>query len=231
MPRPTDIDSVRRNIREIVESPHAAALTAAYFDADGGFAGALFDGLDPSGMLADNPRDHFVVDDILAASLLDVRYGPTAVRTLLGSAPLHEALRAVTLDRPLWEASTADLDGAILLWRLVRQIDGVGRTRASKLLARKRPHLVPIVDSVIAKALDLGDESWIPLSVVLRDGQLRETIEALRPTHVSTRISILRLLDVVAWMTRSRSTSAVAVQVAVGATPARSLTAPRRSTG
>jgi hypothetical protein len=44
----------------------------------------------------------------------------------------------------------------------VRELDGIGRTRASKLLARKRSRLVPVVDDVLRDALGIGDweDSW-----------------------------------------------------------------------
>jgi len=227
MPHPTDCARVRQSVGEIVGGPYAHRLVAAYFDPTRGFAGALFDGLDPDGLLADNPTDRFTVDDIAAASLLDVRFGPTAVRALLSSDEIQTALTAVPDHLPLWEAAQRDLDAATRLWRLVREIDGVGRTRSSKLLARKRPQLVPIVDSVIAGALHLRDETWGPLAEALGDRQLRQDIDGLRPPHVSTRISTLRLLDVLTWMSHSRSSAAVSVQLDLGAPPTRSIPRPR----
>lgn len=223
MPNPTDYARVRQRVSEIVASPFAKGLVRTYFDPGRGFAGALFDGLDTDGLLANNPSDRFTADDIAAASLLDVRFGPTAVHALLGSDVIQQALAAVPDQRPLWEATAQDLEAGSRLWRLVRDIEGVGRTRASKLLARKRPHLVPIVDSVIANALRLGDDTWRPLAAVLADRPLRHDIDALRPPEVSTSISTLRLLDVLAWMSHSRSKAAVSAQIDLGAPPTRSI--------
>jgi hypothetical protein len=230
MPHRTDYVRVRQSIDEIVNGPHAHGLVAAYFDPRRGFAGALFDGLDSGGLLANNPIDCFTVDDIAAASLLDVRFGPTAVRELLTSQEIQSALAAVPDQVSLWDASEADLGVASDLWSLVRGIDGVGRTRASKLLARKRPRLIPIVDSVIAGALHLGDETWRPLREGLRDPELRQAIDALRPLPVSQGIGTLRLLDVLTWMSNSRSKAAVTVQIELGAPPTRSMPRGRAST-
>ncbi|WP_353953707.1 DUF6308 family protein [Knoellia sp. S7-12] len=229
VPRRTDHDRVRQSIIETVKGPHAHDLVAAYFDQRRGFAGAMFDGLDPGGLLAHNPIDCFTVDDIAAASLLDVRFGPTAVREVLISQEIQSALRAVPAQISLWDASETDLGVATELWSLVRGIDGVGRTRASKLLARKRPRLIPIVDSVIAGALHLGDETWRPLAEALRDPELRQAIDVLRPLPVSKGIGTLRLLDVLTWMSNSRSEAAVSVQIAVGAPPTRSMPRGRTS--
>ncbi|UIJ35314.1 DUF6308 family protein [Allobranchiibius sp. GilTou73] len=222
----TDQGSVRQSALEIVSRPYAGALVAAYFDPDRGFAGDLFDGLDSEGLLADNPSDRFTVDDIAAASLLDVRFGPQAVRSLLRCDSIHEALSAVSASARLWDATPAELAQADNLWGLLRAIPSVGRTRATKLMARKRPHLIPIVDSVIAKALHLENETWSPLAFVLKEDQLRRDIDALRPEYVDSRISTLRLLDVLVWMANSRSGSAVLTQTQVGAPPARIVAGP-----
>ena len=103
------------------------------------------------------------------------------------------------------------------LWDHVIAIDGVGPTRASKLLARKRPELVPIVDSVILDALRLRGEAWRPLAQALQDPRLRREIDRLRPPRVNKSISTLRLLDVVVWMSCSRSSAVVKVQMELGA--------------
>jgi hypothetical protein len=170
MPQRTNHVQVHQSIADLVGRPQAHGLVAAYFDPDRGFAGAMFDGLEPNGLLADNPADRFTVDDIAATSLLDVRFGPTAVRALLGSQDIAMALKAVPECLPLWKADEPELQVASRLWFLVRDIGGVGRTRASKLLARKRPQLLPIVDSVIAEALQLHFDTWGPLGQALKIG-------------------------------------------------------------
>jgi hypothetical protein len=124
---------------------------------------------------------------------------------------------------PLWETTTEDLGAATHLWDLLRNVDGIGRTRASKLLARKRPHTLPIVDSVISAALQLRADTWRPLAIALGDEHLRNDIENLRPALLSKGVSLLRLLDVATWMTCSRGTAAVQVQIEVGAPPMRAL--------
>jgi hypothetical protein len=215
---------VRGRIAEIASRPHSRELVAAYFDPERGFAGAMFDGLDPHGLLDNNPSGRFTSDDIAAASLLDVRFGPRAVRRLLGSSDIAAALSDVPEHLALWAVGDADFRAASHLWSLLREVPGVGRTRASKLLARKRPEMVPIVDSVIAEALQLGAETWRPLAVALEDDGVRQLIGNLRPEQVSDQVSVLRLLDVVVWMTCSRSRPAVEVQLEVGAKPTRRLT-------
>ena len=116
------------------------------------------------------------------------------------------------------------------LWRLVtrftvessgREKTGIGETRASKLLARKRPHLFPVIDDVVKRTLAPGDDPdyvghnfWVSMQDELtksdgrllldlarirqRAGELREPLQ-----HDSdlSDISILRVFDVIVWMT------------------------------
>jgi hypothetical protein len=75
---------------------------------------------------------------------------------------------------------------------------------------------LPIVDSVIAEALQLHVDTWRPLARVLKGEHLRHAIDDLRPEQVSQKISTLRLLDVLVWMSCSRSRAAVEVQIELG---------------
>lgn len=180
--------------------PNSARLVAAFYEPSNRFAGATFDHLAP------NPRDDFAASDVLAASLLDVPFRPRAVRSLLGDNTRGHCalLGAVRDDVDLWDASDDDLAPAYDLWAWVRTLDGVGPTRASKLMARKRPRLIPVVDRVVREHVPLGDDSWVSFRDALRDVILRDRIEELRPDGLSG-ISTLRLLDAALWMNLSES--------------------------
>jgi hypothetical protein len=79
-------------IIEVAEAP-ADQLLVAFFNTGGPFAGSTFDDL------PDNPRNEFSASDLLAASLLDVRFEPRAVRALLDarSGALTEHLRGAVM--------------------------------------------------------------------------------------------------------------------------------------
>jgi hypothetical protein len=190
-------------IAEVVSAP-AGELLLAYFDPDGPFAGSTFDDL------PENPKGEFCASDLVAASLLDVRFGPRAVRPLLAAGPnsISKHLNDIPDHIDLWDATEDDLAPAYELWNAVIELDGVGPTRASKLLARKRPRLIPIEDSVIRKALPLGKDSWASLRSALRDEHVRKYIEDIRPPGIATTISTLRLLDAATWMRHSNSRAA-----------------------
>ena len=64
----------------------------------------------------------------------------------------YEAAR-VPADGSLRQNNLADNQAAVALWNLLMSRPNLGATTVSKLLAAKRPHLVPIYDSYVADAL------------------------------------------------------------------------------
>lgn len=195
---------VRTNIHKVL-ADKAQDLVAAYYDPKRPFAGALFDDF------GHNPSNRFTSDDLVAAGLLDVRFGPDVVRGLLGpdTGDIPKLLKKLAAKAPLWESH--DLTPAYTLWASLTSFDGVGPTKASKLLARKRPHLMPILDSVIRDSLGLRRaDSWKVLREVLGDADLRGAIDGLAPAGQTP--STLRLLDVAVWMRFSESTDARTVR-------------------
>jgi hypothetical protein len=89
----------------------------------------------------------------------------------------------------------------------VRKLPGVGRTIATKLLARKRPRLLPIYDSVVARVTEVGFYHWEPVRQALRanaPGQNRklheQLVELRRTAGIDEGLSALRVFDVVTWM-------------------------------
>lgn len=197
-------------IRAVI-APPADKLLLAFFAPEGPFAGDAFD------TLPDNPRDSFSVSDLLAETFLDVMFEPRAVRALLQPG-FSRYLAGVPDNVDLWKATDDDLRPAYGLWDEVIALRGVGPTKASKLLARKRPRLIPIVDSVVRNTFGLteGQDSWVALRAALQDRQLRNDIEALRPPGLASTVTTLRLLDAAAWMRNSGSRNAKRVRDTVG---------------
>ena len=192
-------------IRRII-GHHSMPLVAAFFDPENRFAGATFDTLEP------NEPDSFNASDVLATSLLDVPFLPRAVRRILESerTEFEKLLAEVPSDLPLWLANDELLKPAYALWAKLRTLDGVGPTRASKLMARKRPMLLPVMDSVVRTGLGISpqEDSWVLLRDALTaDGAaLVAEIESLRPVDLDDRVSTLRILDAALWMNLSAST-------------------------
>jgi hypothetical protein len=77
----------------------------------------------------------------------------------------------------------------------------MGRTKTSKLLARKRSGLIPIYDSVVAKALGIerSDNDWRLWQNFMSEngiGGFRYAANQAGALHLSD----LRVLDIVIWM-------------------------------
>jgi uncharacterized protein DUF6308 len=146
-------------------------------------------------------------------TLLDVRLKPSAVRDLLTDNNPFQGMLADVPDEDIWSEKIGDKDfaGADELYARLCALPGVKRTRATKLMARKRPRFVPIVDSVILSGLGLS-RSWEfqYWADALRDDRRRQRIEDLRPEGVE--VSVLRLVDVLVWMHCSRGRDARALR-------------------
>ena len=165
------------------------------------YTGAYFDTWAP----AQNDPNAFTADDLLAVGFLSVVVPPLAARQLLDAraAEFAALLRQVGADRDLADQAepVTEDQPASQLYRTVRRLPGVGRTIGTKLLARKRPRLVPIYDSVVARISGIGDYHWEPLRQALRADGLHDRLLDLREqAGLGPHVSALRVLDAVTWM-------------------------------
>ncbi|WP_460968424.1 DUF6308 family protein [Pedococcus soli] len=176
------------------------------FDASDYFTGAAFDSWDSTGAKFDDVN-RFTADDLVAVTFLSVGVGPRAAHRLLTSRAdrFNELLEAVGPDRDFVDIAPTDITPDFPAWQLetaLRELPDVGRTIASKLMARKRPRLVPIYDKVLRQVMGLEKSHWAPLNTALRaDGQaLHHRLLALRDeAGLPETVSPLRVLDVIAW--------------------------------
>lgn len=208
-----DDHGVGDRIDVLIKTPGVDQLVATYFDPTGPFAGASFDTLEPG------PANEITVADLLAVSFLDVRVPPLAARKILGDDAQEIGALLSTLPEYccLWNASDEVLDAADEVRHHLRGYRGVDWVTASKLLSRKRPHLIPVTDSVIVAALQAPKGTvWTSLRAALSDEDRRRRIDALWPSDRPREISTLRLLDVAVWMLGSQSTNARRARAAVG---------------
>lgn len=187
-------------IRSYIDGPEAERLLYKYYDRE--YTGRFYD------ELRDRDPDRITADDVAAVALLSVPLSGKAVKALLWTrAEQLAALLKATPKAALHEIESEDeLEP---LWRVqeffrtdVRNV-GIGHVRRSKLLARKRPHLVPIRDQYVLKALVGGTQQplTLPLRAALReDRQIVERLGELRDAVDRQSLSLLRVLDVVVWM-------------------------------
>lgn len=174
-----------------------------------GYEGGSWDGFDPSGTREES-RDIFTADDLLSASLLSADIHPTAILRILGSdaVDLASAIKTLGSDRDLASldaSEVGELEASSTIWQALRSIPHIGPTRASKLIARKRPHLIPIYDKVLGNAVYGGTSQgqWVRMHAALTadGGALSDHLTTLRDlSGLPEWISLLRIFDVIAWL-------------------------------
>jgi hypothetical protein len=172
-----------------------------------GFTGRRFERFEGGG---DRPeiRDVIAPADVLAVTLLGVEHGVgrvsiaiiedkhNEITDLLSRIPvtaLHEvAYDVISPDSAAWR-----------LWALLCTAGGEHRSvTACKLLARKRPALLPVFDAVVAAQLGKPRDIWRCYWTWFNDEPSRvDDAEALRADVGGVNdISLLRCLDVALWM-------------------------------
>jgi Family of unknown function (DUF6308) len=172
---------------------------AKYLNPSGAYAAHSFD---EGGAVSPN---EFTDSDFLAVGFLDTPIKALSYRQLKERrTELTALLSKVSAKVPLWEMSGATYEAANSLNSALRDIDGLGPTRVSKLMARKRPRLIPILDSRVREFFEGQTENfWMPLSIALEDEVLRKDIDALQSgDETAYKLSTLRLLDIAIWMTQ-----------------------------
>ncbi|MFD2422150.1 DUF6308 family protein [Amycolatopsis pigmentata] len=188
-----------------------------YFHEDGPpdtlYSGRRFDRLTGGG---DTPavRDTITPADLLALTFLSItdRLPALTVDTTETHADqITNLLAQIPSDLPMHAAPWqfyAPESPAAGLWALLCRCGGHHRpVTASKLLARKRPHLLPVYDSKVANLLDQPSNIWACLWTWFHDDPRRqEALTTMRDeTGSITDISLLRCLDVILWMRATRS--------------------------
>jgi hypothetical protein len=198
-----------------IEGPHNPSLLLDDYLAR--YSGGRFE------LVADSTRPNAITArDLVAVSMLSVNVPPRAAAWLLD--PTGARIVTALLDQidpaPIWEQPVdvvTDPEGPLTrLWLLLRSPstqlpqgaddNGIGPVIAGKLLATKRPHLVPIYDRVVAGALGAPRGQWWDSwrtsmgNQLLRDqvAQVRATAAATHPLALA--LSDLRICDIVIWM-------------------------------
>jgi hypothetical protein len=176
------------------------------FGAPGFYTGSVFDTWDSTGTRAQD-ADRFTADDLVAVGFLSVVVDARAAYALLHqrTREFADLLAAVGPDRDLVDEVHV-FDDEWAGWRLLhalRALPGVGTTTATKLFARKRPRLRPIWDPLVAEVTGTWQSQWEPLRAALRENGKalhRRLLRVRSAAGLSEEVSVLRVLDVIAWM-------------------------------
>lgn len=202
------VDTTVRRMLAVLRHEKTPGRVAGYFNHDSDYAGALFETYEPT-----NP-DALEPADLVAITVLSVTVGPPALRKLeqrLGDLNACFARHRIA-DQHLADATDDDLAPMFEANEILRGIDNIGPTTASKILARKRPHLIPIYDSMIGDAYGhphrpdgiQAGHWWVTYRECIRRSEIGEAIKTVRGRASETSpdadiVSDLRILDVATW--------------------------------
>jgi hypothetical protein len=182
----------------------------AHYVHSGHYTGGRFD------TYGDSPPDQVTGDDIVAVAMLAI---PVEMRTTRGFRTRHllaledqtEAASRLLADLPdnrdlhtlkpgEYERLLGPNSPAWKLYDLLRSI-GVPKVARYKLLARKRPRLLPISDSKVRDALNRTGNWWEAWWVTLRERpDLVNGLERIRLESGAPWLSLLRVADILVWM-------------------------------
>lgn len=149
--------------------------------------------------------NRFEASDIVAVEALSVEVPTEAAAKLLisDSEQFNRLLREIPREVDLWVVGRLPItvgSPADELHAALKTLPKVGGVTAGKLLAAKRPRLIPILDERITAMLEPHDGLfWVSMLDELKDEERREVIEKVcrvAPNHVS----LLRRIDVALWM-------------------------------
>lgn len=158
------------------------------------------------------------VTDIVAVSLLGIRINPTSVLDLLEGdlgARVGELLPLIPADVSIGSDDAAQhLDthsSAQKAWQILTdRVGGAEETghawvTAGKLLARKRPTLIPVYDRVVRCVVrslqEQVDNYWLWLNGQMQRMNVRDRIVDLRgKAGLTHETSPARVIDVILWM-------------------------------
>ncbi|NEC29314.1 hypothetical protein G3I20_22705 [Streptomyces sp. SID8111] len=186
------------------------------------FSGACFERLGGGGD-AECVAYRFDGNDLVAITTLSVSLEPHGAINLLTDPDGHWARllslipRDARLEDPRSDALIVEGGPAWELWERLAgtkqrlgKPDGSGPVVAGKLLARKRPHLIPIYDIRVKQLFERPktDHSfWAALAAALRadNGAFYDQLARLRDkAGIGEDIGVLRVFDVIAWMHQGR---------------------------
>jgi hypothetical protein len=220
MARKRSLDVER--LRDLVRSDAAVGYLQAYYGSGlepgdvPAFTGARFEFLGGGGD-RECTADSFTASDLLAVELLSVQVpGRVALDLLEGRLGQRaaELLAQIGTSLTLWDIPGGPVDVIVRkggpaeeLWSLLEGQVGIGWVTAGKLLARKRPSLIPVYDEIVRCAFGRPEKFWVALrdGLLRDDGKLADELTNLRyraeiPQDTRQKVTLLRVLDVVVWM-------------------------------
>lgn len=172
------------------------------------FGGSLYTGRHFETYSRHSNMHGFDGNDIAAVMSLSVQVAPGIPAALL-ELPTALFTEFSPHDRavPIWRLVRGDLEPGSRFHNLhdaLMAIPNIGSTIASKLLASKFPHSLPIWDRDVASLIGRPQSWWLTWYDAMRSLDLRTHLEKLRSDLPRQEVSLLRVADVALWMEAQR---------------------------
>jgi len=199
-------DFTRNPTAWIKDADHARGLLGAYLT-PWLFTGSLWDPAIER-RLDSAARDLIDVEDLYSPTLLSAPIRRSAGQAIIKRADeisghLSGIDPEITLWHPNSEKVNAALDCAERLTEKLVSVGDVGWTKASKLVAAKRPRLIPIWDKQVSRALGADKMSWQQYWRAWRRALTSEVVDELHELAINLghpNLSPLRTIDIILWM-------------------------------
>jgi hypothetical protein len=158
-------------------------------------------------------------DDLIAVSMLSIGVStrqkgdltPDAILKIEPkAAEVRRLLEAMPIDRDLHSLNESEFENLMgtgspgeELYLLLRRAIGFPRVPTHKLMARKRPRLAPVRDSVTEGMLGLSRSPawWRPWwEALTTEPRIPDRLASIRLASDAADLSLLRIADIVLWM-------------------------------
>jgi hypothetical protein len=148
-------------------------------------------------------------NDIAAVMCLSIKPDANIASDIYELATAKEPLFSPTeRNKPMWERPLSDYSPEGLFsttYFALKAIPNIGPTIASKLMASKFPHAIPIWDRDVSALLNNPEAWWQGWYDVMQSSKVRGQLSKLR-THIGHEgLSLLRVADVALWMEAQRN--------------------------
>ncbi len=175
----------------------------------GGKEGDKFSGRWFEKFAAMGDPNRFKPSDLLAVEALSVKVPPESAAKLLVTEAdrFNDLLERIPPDTDLWDEDRSVIEPGSAAQDLHAALDDlwkVGWVTAGKLMAAKRPQLIPILDKEVKRVVKPPKgRFWVTMYDQLSDESRRQKIMEVCAT-APAEVSLLRRIDVALWMHATR---------------------------
>ncbi|WP_431040412.1 DUF6308 family protein [Streptomyces sp. P9-1] len=211
-PAGTSLSSLGQRLRVLLGTERVVGDLQCYFGiglppGTVPFTGSRFEHLAGGG---DRPEiaDRITADLVAVQTLSVTVPAPVTLDILEGrlGTRLSGLLQAIPRDIDMVDADAvvvADGSPADRAWSLLCEQHGINWVIAGKVLARKRPRLLPVYDRVVRCAVGRPPSFWLALHAALREDDAalhHQLLELRQAAGLPETVSALRVCDVAVWM-------------------------------